>query len=190
VESGSVSTCDYPHHFVQPTNLHFFSTELWHKPPTEISRYPSDLEKQSHLSIEVSMSSAVPLIYTLQAISGLNTLNSYINASSKLTSLFSSSNNFTFLAPTDTAFQSWISSNGNATMDVVEATLSYHLLNGSYPTVAFTDQPQFPSTNLRNQSYENVTIYPPGQRVELINSSAGPVILSSNKTTSTVTQKV
>ncbi|CZR61808.1 uncharacterized protein PAC_11705 [Phialocephala subalpina] len=134
------------------------------------------------------MSSSIPLIYTLDAIPNLSTLTSYINASAKLTELVTTANNFTFLAPTNAAFQEWFSSTGNQTFGDIEATLQYHLLNGSYSTVNFNEQPQFISTALNNATYTNVTIAPPGQRVELISSASGPEILSSNKTVSTIGQ--
>lgn len=136
------------------------------------------------------MSASIPLIYTLDAIPNLSTLTGYINASAKLTELVTSANNFTFLAPTNAAFQEWFSSTGNQTFGDVEATLQYHLLNGSYSTVSFTEQPQFISTALNNATYTNVTIAPPGQRVELLSGANGPEILSSNRTVSTIGQSV
>ncbi|KAH8587873.1 FAS1 domain-containing protein [Bisporella sp. PMI_857] len=130
------------------------------------------------------------LISTLQSNSRLSTLNSYINSSAKLSNLLSSSTNFTFLAPSNDAFAQWISSQGNQTDSMVEAALSYHLLNGSFPTVSFSNEPQFAPTYLTNQSYSNVTISPGGQRVEFLKTSGGdPEFVSSNKTVSTIASR-
>ena len=139
---------------------------------------------------DVLPSSIIP---TLQSYSELSTLYSYINGSTKLYDLLANSTNFTFLAPTNDAIADWIANQGNVTpsVDVIQATLSYHLLNGSWPTVDFSSQPQFASTNLHNVSYSNVTIAPSGQRVELVTGSNGdPEILSSNKTVTTIQTKV
>lgn len=135
------------------------------------------------------------IVSTLEATSGLNTLNSYINASQSLSDFLLAADKFTFLAPSDSAFKTWLAdyaaANGNATppADVIEATLQYHVLNGTYNTVYFTEDAQFAPTYLTNASYSNVTIAPDGQRVELIETNNQQTILSGNKTVSTVTTK-
>jgi len=123
------------------------------------------------------------VISTLQQTSGLDTLNNFINGSTTFSNLLLSAQEFTFLAPSDDAFKTWLASQGsNVSMDVIEATLTYHLLNGSFATVSITDKPQFAPTYLQNQSYSNITISPPGQRVELVEGSNGQLeILSNNK---------
>ena len=137
-------------------------------------------------------SNPASLITTLQSKSELSTLNSYINASSKLQNLFSTASDYTFLAPSNDAIKSWISTRSTPpAQDEIEAILTYHLVNGSFPTVSFTDQPQFAPTHLTNSSYSNVTISPAGQRVELLlGSERQPQIVSSNQTISTVQTKV
>jgi uncharacterized surface protein with fasciclin (FAS1) repeats len=133
------------------------------------------------------------IIPTLEGFSQLSTLFSYVNSSTTLYTLLNTTKNFTFLAPTNDAFSQWILSNGNNTpsADVIEATLSYHILNGSWPTVDFKDEPQFVATSLSNSSYSNVTISPGGQRVELVNGPGGnPQILSDNKTVTTISLPV
>lgn len=138
---------------------------------------------------DVLPSSIIP---TLQSYSQLSTLYSYVNGSTKLYNLLASATNFTFLAPTNDAFTSWNSSNGNVTSaDAIEAALSYHLLNGSWPTADFSSTPQFAPTNLNNASYSNVTIAPAGQRVEVITGSSGdPEFVSSNKNVTSIVTKV
>jgi uncharacterized surface protein with fasciclin (FAS1) repeats len=133
------------------------------------------------------------IIPTLESYPDLSTLFSFVNSSTKLYTLLNTTKNFTFLAPTNDAISQWILSQGNSTpsADVIEATLSYHILNGSWPTVDFKNEPQFVATSLNNASYSNVTIFPGGQRVELINGPGGdPQIISSNKTATTISLKV
>lgn len=133
-------------------------------------------------------SSIIPTLANDPEFSTLTTLNSYINSSTKLYNLLNTAHSFTFLAPTNDAFSAWISGlNSTPSIDLVETTLSYHLLNGSYPTVDFTTTSQFVATSLTNQSYNNVTVAPPGQRVELVADSSGsPEVISSNKSVATI----
>jgi uncharacterized surface protein with fasciclin (FAS1) repeats len=149
------------------------------------------MASRDHLpSRDLLPSSIIP---TLESYSDLSTLSAYVNGSTKLYNLLNTATNFTFLAPTNDAITQWIAAQGNSTpaADIIEATLSYHLLNGSWPTVDFTSEPQFAATNLNNASYSNVTIFPGGQRVELIESSVGdPEFISSNKTATTISAKV
>ena len=139
------------------------------------------------------------IIPTLQSYSDLSTLYSYINGSTKLYNLLNTATNFTFLAPTNNAIGQWIATQeGNSTVapDVIEAQLSYHLLNGSWPTVDFKTEPQFIPTTLTNVSYSNVTMggvmaQGGGQRVELVAGLSGsPEIISSNKTVTTISSPV
>jgi uncharacterized surface protein with fasciclin (FAS1) repeats len=144
-------------------------------------------------SLETRESLPSSLIPTLQSYSELSTLYSYVNSSTKLYNLLNTAKNFTFLAPTNNAIAEWIlQTQGNSTpsADVMEATLSYHILNGSWPTVEFRDAPQFVATSLTNASYSNVTIFPGGQRVQLVDGSGVPEIISSNKTVTTISSKV
>jgi hypothetical protein len=115
----------------------------------------------------------------------LSTLQGYINSSPSFSNLISTVNNFTFLAPSNDAFEAFAAQNGNSSRQFIEATLNYSLLLGSYPVLSFSDTPQFVATNLANATYTNVT---GGQRVELVSGSDGtPEIVTSNKTISTTT---
>ncbi|KAE9363200.1 FAS1 domain-containing protein [Stipitochalara longipes BDJ] len=132
------------------------------------------------------------IIPTIESYGDLNTLVYYVNNSTKLYNLLNTAKNFTFFAPTNVALANWIhQTQGNKTpsSDIIEATLSYHILNGSWPTVEFKDAPQFVATSLTNASYANVTVYPSGQRVELVESGGSPEILSNNKTVTTISAK-
>ena len=80
------------------------------------------------------------------------------------------------LAPSDEAFAKiakYWNSNKTATIDTdhLEAILTYHLLQGTYPDIFLNVPPQFIPTLLKNSSYTNVT---GGQRVEVV-SSGGQV---------------
>jgi len=153
---------------------------------------PSTIEEVLRSWASSMSSNPASLITTLQSKSELSTLNSFVNSSSKLQTLFSAASDYTFLAPSNDALKSWISTRSTPPrLDEIEATLAYHLVNGSFPTVSFTDQSQFAPTYLTNSSYSNITISPAGQRVQLLLGTEGqPQILSSNKTISTVETKV
>ena len=119
----------------------------------------------------------------------LSSFNRYVNASANLTSLLSTANNFTLLAPSNTAFDAFLSSqSASVSDDEIEAILTYHLLHGGFPTLSFSDQPQFVASHLTNTSYANVT---GGQRLELVSGSNGsPQIVSGNKSVSSITTTV
>ncbi|PVH77458.1 FAS1 domain-containing protein, partial [Cadophora sp. DSE1049] len=96
------------------------------------------------------------------------------------------SNNFTFLAPSNDAISALIQSKGNATLheDLLLASVQYGMLKGGYPTLSFTNNSQFASTNLASPKYANVT---GGQTVELITDEIGnPEVVSGNKVSASV----
>ena len=131
------------------------------------------------------------IIPTLAAYPDLSQLFSFINGSTNLYNLLNGAENFTFLAPTNDAITQWITTqenNSTPSADVIEATLSYHLLNGSWPTVNFKTRPQFVVSDLTDVSYSNVT---GGQRVELQSGPNGnPEFLSDNRTLTTISAPV
>lgn len=130
------------------------------------------------------------LLSIIQSTPGtLSTLNSLINASSTVKSLLSTANNFTFLAPSNDAFKKWLASQGSTSpsQDVIDATLSYHLVRGGFPTVLFSTKPQFPSSNLNDPTFTNVTN---GQTVELLQNGKASEFLSGSKTVSTIASAV
>ncbi|KAH8778228.1 FAS1 domain-containing protein [Hyaloscypha sp. PMI_1271] len=123
------------------------------------------------------------LLSVLQNHFELSTFNSYVNGSQKLTNLLSSADNVTLLAPSNAAFKAWLPKQApNLAEDQIEALLTYHLVHGVFPSVTFSDQPQFSKTFLNNITYTNVT---GGQRAELSTGSSGnPEIVSGNKSVS------
>jgi uncharacterized surface protein with fasciclin (FAS1) repeats len=133
-----------------------------------------------------SQTAGQALLSVLQTKPGvLDTLKSYINSSTTLTKLLTSANNFTFLAPSNSAFQSWIATRGSVALsqNEVEATLTYHLLHGGFPTVSFSTTPEFVNSNLTNANFANVT---QGQAVELIAASTGAQFISGNKSVTSI----
>lgn len=126
----------------------------------------------------------ITLLQVLQSYPELSTLHSHVNASSNATSLLSSANNFTFLAPNNDAIDSFISQNPHAlTEDLLEAILQYSLLRGGFPALSFSNTSRFVSSNLVNASYANVT---GGQAAELVLSTSGtPQVVTGNKSIST-----
>lgn len=129
---------------------------------------------------------ALTPLEAIQSYPQLSTLQNYINGSANFSSILGNANNFTFLAPSNDAFNSFATQNMNVTnKDLLLATLQYSLLQGGYPTLSFSNTPQFVPTNLVNGSYSNVT---GGQRVELVLGGGGtPQIVTGNKSISTST---
>ena len=113
---------------------------------------------------------AITLLQVLQTYPQLSSLSAYINSSSTSITLLSTANNFTFLAPSNTAISKYLTQNPNVlTPDLLAATLQYSLLKGGYPSLSFTDTPNFVQSYLTNASYANVT---GGQRVELLSTAS------------------
>lgn len=102
------------------------------------------------------------ILSTHPQLSGLSTL---VNSLPLLVQQFNSADNFTFLAPTNNAISSWLATNRSS--DYIQATLQYHLLNGTFPSASITSMPKFIPTALTNHSYCNVT---GGQRVKASNN--------------------
>ena len=94
----------------------------------------------------------------------LSALSILVHSLPLLVQQFKSADNFTFLAPTDNAISSWLAT--NRSVDDIQATLQYHLLNGTFPSVSIPSTPIFVPTALTNQSYCNVT---GGQRLKAWN---------------------
>lgn len=131
---------------------------------------------------------SINLINVLQNTAELSTLYSYVNASSNITRLLLSANNFTFLAPSNDAIAAFIKHNPNSlTGDLVLANLQYSLLQGVFPSLSFTNTSQFVPTHLTNATYANVT---GGQTVELLSSGGAPQVITGNKTVGTFSSTV
>jgi hypothetical protein len=141
------------------------------------------------LFVFVSHVQSQPLLSVMEQHVELSAFIHYVNSSSTLTSLLSSANDITLLAPSNAAFQTWLSNRSPAlSTDQIEALLSYHVLRGVFPTVSLSPKPQFASSFLTNSSYANVTS---GQKVEFLPTIIGdPQIVSGNKSISDFSTKV
>jgi hypothetical protein len=146
------------------------------------------IQSLSWLATLVSCSSAITLLEVLQSNSQLSSLNSLVNASPNVTALLASSNNFTFLAPSNDAIAAFNSQNPGVLNGSLLANVQYGLLKGGFPSLSFSNTPQFVPSNLVNASYANVT---GGQTVELVLGSDGsPEIVTGNRSISTFISSV
>lgn len=129
------------------------------------------------------------VLSTIQNQPELSTLFTYVNASRSLRPLFDTKDNFTFLAPSNAAFDDWKKSPAALQPgdDRMEGLLQYHLLQRAIPTVSFTNVVRFQTTYLNNATFSNVT---DGQVVGIGSNKAGPFVVSGNKTQTTFLRKV
>lgn len=129
------------------------------------------------------------ILSVLAIQSDLSMLNSFIDSSPEISRLLSTANNFTFLAPSNAAINTWLAAPGTNSLstDDIEALITYHLLHGTFPVASFSQVPQFPNSNLNNNTFENVTN---GQAVELLQTPNGPAIISGSGTMSTIARSV
>lgn len=125
------------------------------------------------------------LISALKRQDSLGLLYTYVTQNANLTNLLNTANNFTFLAPSDDAIKQWLAGKGSAvpSAEEIEATITYHLLQGGWPTVLFSTTPQFVASSLRDARYTNVTT---GQAVELVLAGNGPQFISGDRDVSTL----
>lgn len=148
------------------------------------------LESLWLLALLCDVGNAITLLQVLQTYPDLSSLFNYVNASSNATSLLASANNFTFLAPSNTAISDFVKANGNSSLnaDFLQANLQYGMLKGGYPSLSFTNESLFVKTGLSNGSYANVT---GGQVVELRAAENGdPEVVSGDKKISSSTSAV
>ena len=108
-------------------------------------------------------------------------------APQELVSQLGSAQNITILAPSNAAFEKLNASGGAAALsdtNALAAVLSYHVLNGTYPASAVTEEAAFIPTLLEAPTYANVT---GGQRVEVVKQGDNVVFYSGLLQNSTVT---
>ena len=120
----------------------------------------------------------------------LSNLTQYLGFYPQIVSTLASSTNITFLAPSNEAFTKLLAGpSGQALNDasLVEALLSYHILNGTYKSTDFDTKPTFVSTFLIDSNY---TYVPGGQVVEALTTSDGTIFASGLLQLSTATKTV
>jgi uncharacterized surface protein with fasciclin (FAS1) repeats len=122
----------------------------------------------------------------LANITELSNLTALIQAQPQLLQSLSQANNITILAPSNAA----LAKLGNASLSnaaAIPALLSYHVVNGTFPSSAFTSTPVFAATSLMDPNFSNVT---GGQRVEIVKRGNDVMVMSGLKNMSKVTQAV
>ncbi|KJZ79477.1 hypothetical protein HIM_00946 [Hirsutella minnesotensis 3608] len=113
---------------------------------------------------------AEPLIQVLARENRtLSTFNSLLNNQRELVNTLTSRRNITILAPSNDAFADLLQDQNmagrvNSDPSFVKNLLSYHVINGTYRSTDFSDEPFFPKTLLTDRSVANVT---GGQVVDL-----------------------
>lgn len=89
------------------------------------------------------------------------------------------------LSPSDAVLKAYVSQNPD--LDELEATLNYHLINGTFADTDFRTSFLFPATHLTNPTYCNVT---GGAHVRIAMDNGRAEITSYNKTQSFITTAV
>ncbi|KKY21267.1 putative beta-ig-h3 fasciclin [Diplodia seriata] len=126
---------------------------------------------------------------TLSGIPELSNLTTYLGLVPEVLSSLSGANNITILAPSNDAFNQLMNTSlGTAlTQDpgLIQAVLTYHVLNGTYNSSQITEDSQFVPTLLTDPAYANVT---GGQRVEVEEEDDNVVFYSGLLQNATVTR--
>ena len=109
---------------------------------------------------------------TLASQPNLSNITAFLNLNPNLLTQLNSTSNLTILAPSDTAFAKLLNSTAdpnanpfNVDPGLLQALLSYHVLNGTYRAADIKNTSSFIPTLLTNSSYSNVT---GGQVVEAV----------------------
>ena len=132
------------------------------------------------------------LTATLMSNANLTNLTSYVSLFPSLLSSLSMATNITILAPSNDAFAAFLNSSAGMAVGLndttaIEAILSYHVLNGTYPASSIMSTPAFIPTMLNNPAYSNVT---GGQVVEAVAQGTSVEFYSGLLANSTVTTAV
>ena len=133
------------------------------------------------------------LTATLMSNADLTNLTSYVSLFPSLLSQLSMATNITILAPSNEAFAAFLNSSAGMAISslndttAIEAILSYHVLNGTYPASSIMSTPAFIPTMLNNPAYSNVT---GGQVVEAVTQGTSVEFFSGLLANSTVTTAV
>ncbi|KAI9755044.1 MAG: hypothetical protein M4579_004447 [Chaenotheca gracillima] len=130
------------------------------------------------------------LTAALQGSPDLSNLTTYVGLFPDLLDTLASATNITILAPSNDAFAKLLEGPMGAAImandtDLIQAVLTYHVLNGTYPASVVTDTGAFIPTLLTDSAYSNVT---GGQVVEAIKSGDDVLFFSGLRANSTVTQ--
>ena len=135
------------------------------------------------------MNQTMNLTSLLTSMPDLSNLTTYVSLFPDIVSMLDSAHNITILAPSNEAFAKIANISGLSLNDtgLIEATLTYHILNGTYMADQITEMPMFIHTALMNSTYSNVT---GGQVVEAVMMDNMVTIFSGLLQNATVTQAV
>lgn len=122
----------------------------------------------------------------------LSNLTSYVSLLPQLLSQLSSVSNVTILAPSNEAFSKFMNSSMGASIKannsaLIQAVLTYHVLNGTHNSSSITSNATFIPTMLNDPMFANVT---GGQRVEALMTGKNVSFFSGLGNNATVTQAV
>ncbi len=129
---------------------------------------------------------------TLAGTPDLSNLTSYLALFPQVMTQLMSAQNITVLAPSNEAFSAYMNSSAgmaikaNDTM-AIQALLTYHVLNGTYPAASIKSMPAFVPTMLNDPMYSNVT---GGQVVEAVNMGGNVTFFSGLLMNSSVVKAV
>ncbi|KAL8799561.1 MAG: hypothetical protein Q9182_005800 [Xanthomendoza sp. 2 TL-2023] len=132
------------------------------------------------LAQNATNSSSRSLTALLGSTQSLSTLAAAVQGVPGLAQMLGSASNVTILAPSNQAFEKFMRTPGAAALasndtSAIQALLSYHILNGTFPSSVVKETPAFLPTMLNNSAYSNVT---GGQRVEAL-KQGGKVLFYS-----------
>jgi uncharacterized surface protein with fasciclin (FAS1) repeats len=135
---------------------------------------------------------AQSLAALLASTPDLSNLTSYLKLFPSLVASLSSAKNITILAPSNEAFAKILNAPAAAAITtndtaLIQAVVTYHILNGTYPASAVESTPAFIPTLLDNPQFENVT---GGQVVEAVTEGTNVVFISGLLARSVVTKAV
>ncbi|KAI9864737.1 MAG: hypothetical protein M1824_004644 [Vezdaea acicularis] len=100
------------------------------------------------------------LLDAINAIPDLSTLAGFIERDPTINETYSTASNVTLFAPSNEAFAAAVASPVGYLLndpDIVHQALAYVLVNGTWPSTAFSTVPSFYSSFLTNSSWTNVT---------------------------------
>ncbi|KAL9023083.1 MAG: hypothetical protein Q9180_008402 [Flavoplaca navasiana] len=128
------------------------------------------------------------LIDLLSSTESLSSLRTAVESVPGLGETLGSAMNVTVLAPSNEAFEMFMSSAQGQSFndeDAIQALLQYHIINGTYRSDAVSEMPVFLPTMLNNTDYANVT---GGQVVQAVMQGENVVFYSGLLNNATVTE--
>lgn len=147
------------------------------------------LSLASLLSVVVSAQNLTSVLTSDPQLSNLTT---YVQLFPAVLQQLSQATNITILAPSNEAFSNLLSSPAGTALQAndtaaIQALLTYHVLNGTYPASSISNTPAFVPSTLNDPGFSNVT---GGQRVEALKQGDAVTFTSGLMMMSNVTKAV